>query len=369
MHKGPIYYLLFPLSLLYGLVVAVRNWLYDREILPSKEHDIPVICVGNLAVGGTGKTSHTEYLIGALKPHFRVAVLSRGYRRKSRGFRIVSANDSVAVAGDEPLQIALKFNDITVAVDSDRNNGISEIMRQRPDTEVIIMDDGFQHRSVTPGRSIILTEYSNLYINDTLLPAGRLREHSSGSRRADFILITKSPASVNPMEMRIIAKNIDKYPYQNIYFTALKYGAPLPVFPGSAKTVKSEEEMKEKQCYLITGIANPAPLIEYLGGLTDRTVHFRYADHHDFTDGEVSEIMKKIATDSAQDYAIITTEKDAVRLRMLTGQPVEFIDRLCYIPVEAAFLNGDEEEFKNHIISYVRKNKGNNRVSGIEGVR
>ena len=369
MHKGPKYYLLYPLSLVYGLVIAARNWLYDREILRSKEYDIPVICVGNLAVGGTGKTSHTEYLIGALKPHFRVAVLSRGYRRKSRGFRIVTGLDSVSMAGDEPLQIALKFNDITVAVDRNRDNGISEIMKQRPDTEVIIMDDGFQHRTVTPGRTIILTEYSNLYINDTLLPAGRLREYSSGSRRADFILVTKSPVSVNPIEMRIIAKNIDKYPYQNIYFTALKYGAPIPVCPGSAKTIESVEELREKQNYIITGIANPAPFIEYLGGVSERRVHFRFADHHDFTEEEIATIVRRIEADGVEDYYILTTEKDAVRLRMMSSLPAPIMSRLYYIPVEIVFLNEDEEEFKNHIISYVRKNKGNNRVSGIEGVR
>jgi len=183
------YIFLYPLSLVFGLIVIIRNFLYDREILTTKEYDIPVICIGNLAVGGTGKTSHTEYLISALKEHFKVAVLSRGYLRKSRGFRIVTTTDSVSLAGDEPLQIAQKFGDITVAVDRNRNNGIREILRQRPETEVIIMDDGFQHRSVTPGRSIVLTDYSNLYLNDHLLPFGRLREQKKNIERANFIII------------------------------------------------------------------------------------------------------------------------------------------------------------------------------------
>jgi tetraacyldisaccharide 4'-kinase len=367
--KSLKYYLLYPLSLVYGVVITIRNWLFDRGILPSKEHDIPIICVGNLAVGGTGKTPHTEYLIGALKPHFRVAVLSRGYMRKSRGFRLVSATDTVAIAGDEPVQIAMKFNDITVAVDRNRNNGIKEILGQRPDTEVIIMDDGFQHRSVTPGKSIILTEYANLFINDTLLPAGRLREQQSGVSRADIILITKSPSTVNPIERRIIANSLNKYPYQNIYFTSLRYGAPVPVFPGSAKIVPDAETMKKNQAYLLTGIVNPLPLIEYLEGLTGKVVHFGYPDHHAFTIDEIALVMKRIEADGNADFHIFTTEKDAVRLRMLTNLSSGFVNNIYSVPVEVEFLNDDEEEFKNHIISYVRKNKGNNRVSGIERVQ
>ena len=360
-------YLLYPFSLVYGLVIGIRNFLYDKKILPSKEHSTPVICVGNLAVGGTGKTSHTEYLINALKEHFTVAVLSRGYLRTSRGFRIVEGTDTVATAGDEPLQIALKFPGITVAVDRDRNNGINEILRQRPGTEVIIMDDGFQHRSVIPGRSVVLTEFSRPYHEDHLLPFGRLREHRRNIERADFILVTKSPTAISPIDMRIMATNMKKYPYQNIYFTALRYGSPVPVFPGSPE-ITDAVSLKNRRIYLLTGIANPAPLIEYLEGVSAGVVHFGFRDHHNFSVEDVAAMMKRIESAGDDDHLVFTTEKDAVRLRMLSGLPAGFMLKTWYIPVEVEFLNNDGEEFKNHIINYVRANKGNSRLSGSEGI-
>jgi len=366
--QHPLKYLLYPLTLVYGLVIAIRNFLYNKKILPSTEYDIPVICVGNLAVGGTGKTSHTEYLITALKEHFRIAVLSRGYLRTSRGFRIVKGTDTVSAAGDEPLQIARKFSDITVAVDRDRNNGIKEILRQKPETELIIMDDGFQHRSVTPGRSIVLTEYSRMYISDHLLPFGRLREHRRNIERADFILVTKSPQSLSPIEMRIVATNMKKYPYQNIYFTTLRYGSPIPAFTGPELESFGPGSLKTKQIFLITGIANPAPLIEDLEGIAEKVNHFRFRDHHNFSPEDISGIMRRIEASGVSDYCIFTTEKDAVRLRMLDGLPKEFTEKTFYIPVEVEFLNDDGEEFKNHIINYVRTNKGNSRFSGNEGI-
>jgi len=356
------YYLLYPFSLVYGLVTGIRNMLYDKGILRSTEHGIPTICIGNLAVGGTGKTPHVDYLVTLLKPHYRVAVLSRGYKRKSKGFRIVTAPDTVAMAGDEPLQLALKHGEITIAVDRNRNNGIREIMRQRPETEVIIMDDGFQHRSVVPGRSVILSDYSNLYINDCLLPCGTLREHRRNIRRADIILITKTPPNTNAMGRRIMFKRIGKFPYQNLYFTTLKYGAPVPVFSGEDADSGIPDNQKEADIMLITGIANPAPLILHLNGICRSVRHIRFPDHHNFTAEEISRLKPETIGDFSGRFYIFTTEKDAVRLRMIEEVPEWFRRSAYFIPVEVEFLNEDTKEFNNHIIDYVRKNKGNRRI-------
>lgn len=364
MQSPPKYHILYPLALLYGLAIGIRNALYNRGVLPTTEHDVPVICVGNIAVGGTGKTPHVDYLVTLLKKHFRVAVLSRGYLRKSKGFRIVTGMDTVALAGDEPLQLAIRHNDITVAVDRDRNHGIREIMNQRPDTEVIIMDDGFQHRTVTPGKSIVLTDWANLYIDDHLMPVGRLREHISNIRRADFVLITKAPPSLSAMDRRIIIKKIGKYPYQNLFFTAFRYGSPVAVFPGSATDIPDEETVKESDILLLTGIANPAPLMEHIKGIAGTVKHKRYPDHHNFSVEEISRLADKNDETLSKPFYIFTTEKDAARLRMLEDLPARLMSVMFYIPVEVEFLNNDADEFNNHIINYVRKNKGNRRIPG-----
>lgn len=356
------YYILYPFSLVYGLITGIRNMLYDKGVMRSTEHSVPTICVGNLAVGGTGKTPHVDYLVTLLKPRYRVAVLSRGYKRKSKGFRIVTALDTVAMAGDEPLQLALRHSDITIAVDRNRNNGIREIMRQRPDTEVILMDDGFQHRSVVPGRSVILSDYSNLYINDCLLPCGTLREHRRNVRRADIILITKTPPGITAMDMRIMFKRIGKYPYQNLYFTTLKYGAPVPVFPGEAAASGVADELREADILLVTGIANPGPLVSHLKDICRSVRHVSFSDHHNFTAEEISRLKPETSEDFSGRFYIFTTEKDAVRLRMIEEVPEWFRRSACFIPVEVEFLNNDAKEFNNHIIDYVRKNKGNSRI-------
>jgi tetraacyldisaccharide 4'-kinase len=226
--------LLYPFSLIYGAITGIRNFLYNTSILPRHEFRIPVICVGNITVGGTGKTPHTEYLIELLSKSFRIATLSRGYMRKSRGFRIASPSCDVSEIGDEPMQIYRKFPEVTVAVDRNRLNGVNEILREKPDTEVILLDDGFQHRSLTPGFSILLTDFNRLMINDHLLPYGRLRESVENMNRADIIIITKSPLKISPIQRRIIVKEISKAAYQNLYFTSFEYKDPLPVFEQKA---------------------------------------------------------------------------------------------------------------------------------------
>ena len=357
--------LLYPLSLIYGAVTGIRNFMYDTGILPRHEFNIPVICVGNITVGGTGKTPHTEYLVELLNKKFKVATLSRGYLRKSSGFRIASPSDNIDKIGDEPYQIFRKFPEITVAVDRDRVNGVNSILKEKPDTDVIILDDGFQHRRITPGFVILLTDFGRLMINDHLLPYGRLRESISSMSRADIILVTKSPENISPIQRRIIVKEINKSPYQNLYFTSLEYKDPRPVFdqPVIKKLILSSAKKEKSSIVLVTGIANPQPLKEYLSVYFKEIVHLSYTDHHKFTEKDISKISGAFHGMVSSEKFVITTEKDAVRLREFTNIAENLRSLTYYIPLGIKFLNNDKDEFDNLIFEYVRKNKRNNRIS------
>jgi tetraacyldisaccharide 4'-kinase len=358
--------LLYPLSLIYGAVTDIRNFMYNTGILPHHEFRLPVICVGNITVGGTGKTPHTEYLISLLRKNFRVATLSRGYMRKSIGFRIASSSGDASEIGDEPMQIHKKFPDITVAVDRNRVKGVNSILKENPDTEVIIMDDGFQHRSIKPGFTILLTDFGRLMINDHLLPYGRLRESVSNMNRADIILITKSPENILPIQRRIIVKEINKAPYQNLYFTTFEYKDPIPVFtqPAGHKFSLSRQTGGKAGIVLLTGIANPLPLKEYLNSCFKEIIHLSFPDHHKFTEKDIAKVSGAFFNLVSAEKFLITTEKDAVRLREFTNFAEQIRSSAYYIPVGIKFLNDDKEDFDNLIIDYVRKNKRNNRISG-----
>jgi tetraacyldisaccharide 4'-kinase len=352
---------LYPFSLIYGFVAGLRNFLFNAGVLRSYEFSVPVICVGNIAAGGTGKTPHAEYLISILSNNFKVALLSRGYRRKSKGFLIAGKDSTISEIGDEPLQISRKFPGITVAVDRDRVHGVNEILSLMPETSVILLDDGFQHRSLRPGLSILLTDYNNLIINDHLLPYGNLRESRHNMHRADIILITKSPEGISPIQRRLIVREMNKKPYQNLYFTSLKYCEPVPLFEDGTKAGPFREGKPDM--VLVTGIANPAPLKEYLSGKAGELVHLCFSDHHNFIMADIDKIMKAYNDLKAPDKYIITTEKDSVRLREFTNIAEPFRSAFYYIPVGIWFLNDDKDEFDNLIIDYVRKNKKNNRIS------
>jgi len=352
---------LYPLSLVYGLITGIRNFLFNAGVLKSHEFSIPVICVGNIAAGGTGKTPHTEYLAELLQKDFRVAVLSRGYKRKTSGFLIAGNGSSVSDIGDEPLQICRKFPGVTVAVDRDRVHGVKEILNAFPETSVIILDDGFQHRRLVPGLAILLTGFSNLIINDHMLPYGNLRESRHNIHRADIILITKSPGDISPIQRRLIVRDMQKRPYQNLYFTSLSYGEPAAVFEGDRPAVNFTKD--ETGILLVTGIADPAGLKEYLSARTGEIVHISFGDHHNFNQADIEKIIGAFSEIRAQHKYIITTEKDSVRLREFTNIAEPFRSAFYYIPVRIWFLNDDKEEFDNLIIDYVRKNKRNNRIS------
>ena len=288
--------LLYPLSLIYGFITAVRNFLYDADILKSTSLPVPVICVGNITVGGTGKTPHTEYLVDLLEKNFKVATLSRGYKRKTKDFRIASISATVSEIGDEPLQIFRKFPDTLVAVDRNRVSGVWRILHHRPGTQVIILDDGFQHRSITPGLSILLTDFDRPFMHDHMLPYGNLREDKSNMRRADIILITKCPENLSPIQRRLIVKSIAKAPYQNLYFTTLSYGAPLPVF-GEKNGMESSLDLSKctgSGIVLLTGIANPKPLREYLEKFFGEIKELAFPDHYAYKDKDFVTIASAI---------------------------------------------------------------------------
>ncbi|MCU0472824.1 MAG: tetraacyldisaccharide 4'-kinase [Bacteroidales bacterium] len=357
--------LLYPFSLLYGLVTSIRNFLYNAEILKSQEFSIPLICVGNLTIGGTGKTPHTEYLAELLKRSFSVVILSRGYKRKSSGFMFADANSKVSDIGDEPMQIFRKLPDITVAVDRNRVRGIEKILKEKPETEVIILDDGFQHRKITPGFSILLSDFDRLMIRDHLLPYGNLRESINNMDRADIILVTKSPEKISPIQRRLIVKEIHKAPYQNLYFTSITYKDPVPVFGNHLQEATPSFPDDSSSCgiVLVTGIANPKPFYEYLGKSFNEIIHLQFGDHHLFTLNDVNKISDAWASLRSQQKYVITTEKDAVRLQEFTNFAEPVKSSFYYIPVGTKFLNDDQDEFDNLIVDYVRKNKRNNRVS------
>ncbi len=360
-------FLLYPLSLLYGWITGIRNFMYNTGILKSVEFSIPVICIGNITVGGTGKTPHTEYIAELLKNHFKVAILSRGYKRASKGFKIASASSHISEIGDEPLQIFRKYPDLMVTVDRNRVNGIKQILETVPETDVILLDDGYQHRRLTPGFSILLSDFAKPFIKDQMMPYGNLRESADNMRRADIILITKSPENISPIQRRVIVKEFNKLPYQKLYFTSLKYESPVALFSNMGKTDHLFKISKDTNCgiVLITGIANPAPFKEYLHKYFDEITHLSFPDHYKFKDKDIQSITSAFNNLKSAKKYLVTTEKDAVRLQEFSNfaEPVRSL--LYYIPVGIHFLNNDKEEFDNILVEYVRKNKRNNRISEI----
>jgi tetraacyldisaccharide 4'-kinase len=357
---------LYPLSFLYGLITGFRNFLYNTEILKSHTFPMPVICVGNLTAGGTGKTPLTEYLVNLLREDFNVVVLSRGYKRKTRGFLFAGENSRSEDIGDEPLQIARKFPGITVAVDRKRVHGVREILEKKPDSQVIILDDAFQHRSITPGYSILLSDFDRLMIHDQMLPYGNLRESIANMKRADIIMITKSPETITPIQRRLIVKEIQKAPYQELFFTSITYKTPLPVFDD----VKAEKDIFSRRrkenptgIVLVSGIANPKPLAGYLQKLTGEIINLPFGDHHKFSNSDFEKIMDTWESLKSSRKYLITTEKDAVRIREFTNIAEAIRKVFYYIPVGIKFLKDNREEFDNLITEYVGKNKRNNRIS------
>lgn len=347
-----------PFSWLYGLGVNFRNMLFEVGILKSRSFDVPVISVGNITVGGTGKTPHVEYLIELLRNKFNVAVLSRGYKRKSRGFVLANSSSTVATIGDEPYQMKKKYPEVAIAVDRDRCNGIEKLTdnTEVKDIDVILLDDAFQHRYVKPGINILLVDYHRLIIYDTLLPAGRLREPLSGKNRADIVIITKCPATLKPMDFRVITKAMSLYPYQQLYFTCIDYKELTPIYCGENRKLSSISP--DENIMLLTGIASPKQMIVDLEPYSKNITPMTFDDHHTFTSKDIDEINETFAQ-MPSPKIIITTEKDSTRLFGQEGLSDEVRHNIYTLPIRVKFMQEQEETFNENIIGYVRKNSRN----------
>jgi tetraacyldisaccharide 4'-kinase len=325
---------------LYGAIVFVRNWLFTKGWLKSTSYDFPVICVGNLSVGGTGKSPMIEYLIRLTKADYKVATLSRGYKRKTSGFLVANAQTTASDIGDEPLQFYSKFKDeIIVAVEAERTVGIKALRNLPNSPAIILLDDAFQHRKVTAGFNVLLTPYHDLYVNDFMLPAGNLREPRIGATRADVIIVTKCPTTISESKMLQIVKKLRPKAHQEVFFTTIAY----------AETIQSETEklllssLKEESFLLVTGIANPTPLLQYLNDQGLSYEHLKYPDHHDFSESDIHTIQQKAGTKK-----ILTTEKDFMRLQ---GR----LNALFYLPITVAFL-AEESSFQDKVKTFITEN-------------
>lgn len=351
---------LLPFSWLYGLAVLIRNELFELNILKTRRFDIPVISVGNITVGGSGKTPHVEYLIRLLKDKMKVAVLSRGYKRKSRGYVLAGNNTPMREIGDEPYQMKIKFPDIRVAVDKKRCEGIDRLTtdEETKDTDVILLDDAFQHRYVQPGINILLVDYHRLIIYDKLLPAGRLREPLSGKHRADIVIITKCPDTLNPIDYRVLSKAMELYPFQQLYFTKLEYCPLEPIFHKGLSIPLTE--IRGKNVLLLTGIASPRQLETDINAYTGNNAltMLSFPDHHSFTQKDIRRINEAFAGMEAP-RMIITTEKDQARLMGIETLSDDVKDNIYALPIKVRFMLDKEETFNKKIISYVRKNSRN----------
>ena len=336
--------ILFPFAILYGLITSIRNFLFDKGILKSYSFDLPVIAVGNLSVGGTGKTPQIEYLIRLLADKYKVATLSRGYKRQSEGFILAQASSNAAILGDEPFQFFQKFKNIQVAVDANRKNGIEQLLSLPENPEVILLDDAFQHRKVKAGFYILLTSYGDLYSDDFMLPTGNLRESRSGAKRANVIIVTKCPFNLSQDKQDDIRNRLKVSANQELYFTFIAYDNFI--YGENRKINVNEIQAAAK--LLVAGIAKPEPFFAYLQDTND--VCLSFPDHHNFTDKDILEIKNL-----AQNNIIITTEKDYVRLQ--GSLPSE---QLFYLPIQSSFIAGPDAEvsersdnFDKNILNYV----------------
>ncbi len=341
--------ILYPFSLLYMLGISIRNFLYDANVIKSTQFTIPIINVGNLAVGGAGKTPHVEYLIRLLRPYLEVGVLSRGYKRKTKGFRFVIPNESAELSGDEPKQYAMKFRDTVVAVSESRNTGIPQMLKSYPNIETIILDDAYQHRSVTPYLNILLTAYQKVYTRDLLLPAGRLREYASASERADRIIVTKCPPEMSSTDRARMIKLLDPEDHQTVYFTYYKYYQPYYMYNGGMRL----ELTPDKEVILMSAIANTEYLESYLSERCTVLDTIKYEDHHFFTERDIETIIRIYQEEENKNIILITTEKDATRLHVHNEVLIKKRIPIFILPIEVAFHFDEKETFDQDIKDFL----------------
>lgn len=351
--------ILTPFSRLYGFGVAARNWLFDRGWLRERRFAMPVIAVGNLAAGGTGKTPHVEYLLRLLSG-YPTAMVSRGYGRITRGFRWVDAHTAALEGGDEPVQVARKLPAVRVAVDADRCEAIEILLQSGcPPHTAVVLDDAFQHRYVKAGLNILLTDYHHLFTRDRLLPVGRLREPAEGMRRAHIIVVTKCPPGLTAEEADAIRSEIVPAPSQRLFFSTMDYGAPYPYLSPAGS--QSPRPNADTDVVLLTGIARPAPLVEHVKRQARSVVHIAFPDHHRFVANDAVRINETCARLEYR-CTVLTTEKDAVRIGQLRGLRDEVTRALHVQPIEVRFLFNQEQEFNQTIKDYVRQNQRNSAM-------
>jgi tetraacyldisaccharide 4'-kinase len=353
-----LFFLLLPFSVLYGIVVLFRNTLFDWGWIPSRKFNKAIISIGNLTTGGTGKTPHAEYLIALLKEEFSVAFLSRGYKRKTKGFILADEHSSAEEIGDEPAQVKAKHPEIVVAVSEKRVRGIEKILEGYPDTDVVILDDAFQHRYVEPGLSVLLFDFRQNTFSDFLLPSGNLREPFASRRRANVLLVTKTPADIKPIEKRLYIKDYRPGPYQSVYFSYLKYGQPAFVFEPSRQAPTLQELREQGYTLLVvTGIAFPEPLLEHLMNSGIRFSHMPFADHHAFREDDLVKLLDRFDKLEASRKLILTTEKDAIRFKKFGNIAGDLQIIMAYLPVEVIFSEEEARLFNQQIRNYVRTSK------------
>ncbi len=338
--------ILYPLSVLYGKITKIRNKMYNKGVLKSTQFEIPVIVVGNLSVGGTGKTPQIEYLIRLLKKDYIIAVLSRGYKRKSKGFLIADTSSDAQKIGDEPFQYFQKFEDIIVAVDTDRVNGINQLKELNNPPEIILLDDAFQHRKVDAGFNILLTPYNDLYVDDMMLPTGNLRERIEGAERAQIIIVTKCPNELSEDKQFDIASKLKPTLYQTVFFSTIEYSSVIK----DKKEEISLSDLTAYQVLLVTGIANPIPLEKYLKSKDIAFEHLKYPDHHDFSNKERNKIKSIFNKITSKKKIILTTEKDFARLENQLD--------VKYLEIKTKFINHGRD-FDKKIINYVEQSSRN----------
>lgn len=351
--------LLYPISKLYGIGMVVRNKMFDYGVLKQQEFDIPIVVVGNLAMGGTGKTPHVEYIVESLLGKYNIGVLSRGYRRATKGFVLASPQSRPEDIGDESYQIYRKFGpDITVAVCEKRSKGIRQMREINPDLNMIILDDAFQHRYVKPSVSVILTEYNRPIFNDKILPYGRLRESARALNRADIVVVTKCPIDMKPMHYRLFEENLKLFPFQKLYFSRYNYGHLVPIFPEETADIPALDCQKADTAILvITGVANPKPFVRFLRRHKAKVKLKRFTDHHNFTASDMDDITRLFDELSSDNKFIVTTEKDAVRILNNPYFPHRLKRSIFYVPIKVEFIDRGETEFTAGIEKTIRDSR------------
>ena len=355
-NKFIVLFLLYPVSKIYGLVTSVRNWLFDKKIIKSEEFDIPIVSVGNLAVGGTGKTPHVEYIVDRFRSRYNIAILSRGYRRQTKGFVLAAAKTSPWDIGDEPYQMFHKFGgEVRVAVCEKRKEGIKKLREIDPKINLIVLDDAFQHRYVKPKVSILLMEYNRPAYEDYMLPLGRLRESARSVNRAEVVIITKCPAQMSPLKFRLFKNNLNLFPWQKLFFSEYEYDAIQPAFPEVSKETPDLNSLTATDSLIaLSGIANPRTFNRYVKSFNTKVKTLHFPDHHVYEREDFDLIEERFSKMNGRKY-IITSEKDAVRLSSSPYFPHKLKPYLFYVPIKVRFKDYETGSFDAQLETLIKE--------------